>query len=951
MRVFFLLVAVLAVAPSTALADSSFLHSPPAEAVAGVALKIEGSLLSGSFTKLVVRYRAGAIWDESELELQYGDLYRGIIPAGQVTAPQVSYYIEAVTSSGDRVQLLGSQGKPMKVKVLGDAPAVVEASPPADRDPPARIEKAEQNEAVTSSPALSAKCRKLKQQRKRLPKECEEPKRETDPDATEPKHVEATEPSSKPEPRPEPRVEARSEPRPEPKKEPEPRPTEPEPTVRERDDRPPPTATAKEPTKRVKKQSELEEELALYGAEASGGLVQHVDDDARTSAQSPTILLAADLKRLGVRSVYEALDLVPGLAVSRDMQGFYRVAVRGLRSDAEVLFQLNGHRLNNFYDGKALSNVPVDTLERIEVFRGPALAEVGLGNVLAVINLVTNRDEGLRLSGSAGLYSSYDGHLSAAKTFGGLKLFVDGDFATQAGTSRPVVADGLNSPSPKFTTDRRLLVNAGLGATYENEGLGQLALSGRFMLENRSALLGLFDVVGGDSNLSWQAIQANLGWSKRLSPSAQVGVTLWFDQQDTARLWQLTPDGFQIRASDPATLYPDGVLEKVSVGARGFGLLARAQFELPAKNRLVATLNGDFQSLSSYDYLSNLTVGTNVYAGGLKRPDGLIYPTENGPSPTTRGPAADRLGLGISVMDTWTLLEAVAVQVGVRFDLTQLPRADASGTNTWAGATLTPSVGPRAGLVVTPIPSLSLRGQYGRSYRAPTVQELAETIPNIDANQGRTIGNPKLEGAYLDSVEAGFDYVQAIGDGKLKLRGQGFFEHMGNAIASVDNSGNLVPMTNRPLGVQALGVEGEARFEVTSRATAWLNASWVRAEDLATPATARLLTDVPQLRFNAGFSLPIGPYLAFDVIARYASERRNNSRTVLELIRRYTLPAYATFAAQLRTELLFDHLELAVLGQNVFNLEYADDAFRPDRVSGGVPRETVTVFGTVRVVF
>ena len=55
--------------------------------------------------------------------------------------------------------------------------------------------------------------------------------------------------------------------------------------------------------------------------------------------------------------------------------------------------------------------------------------------------------------------------------------------------------------------------------------------------------------------------------------------------------------------------------------------------------------------------------------------------------------------------------------------------------------------------------------------------------------------------------------------------------------------------------------------------------------------------------------------------------------------------------AQLRTEMLFDHLELVVLGQNVFNTEYSDDATRPDRVTAGVPRARFNVFGQVKVSF
>jgi len=84
-------------------------------------------------------------------------------------------------------------------------------------------------------------------------------------------------------------------------------------------------------------------------------------------------------------------------------------------------------------------------------------------------------------------------------------------------------------------------------------------------------------------------------------------------------------------------------------------------------------------------------------------------------------------------------------------------------------------------------------------------------------------------------------------------------------------------------------------------------------------------------------------------VTRFASERRNDSRSVLELIRRYTLPGNTTVMAQLRTEPLFDRVELVLTGQNVFDFDYADDAVRPDRVTGGVPREGVLVFGSVHV--
>ena len=888
----------LAVLSATASAEprATFLHDPPSEAPVSKPLVLEGTVAGVSFSKVIARVRgAGEAYEDFALELQYGDLYRGTLPASRMVPPGIEYYFEGVNADGDRTAIFASAAQPVRVIVLGDtAPEPV----------------------ITQKP----KCKKGKKCKDEPP--------------PEPKHgadwVDTTE---KPPPPPEQNG-------PVAKVEKPPRKVEPEPVKKSEPDAPPPT----------RRQSELEEELALYGAEATAGVAQRIDESARVVPQMPTILTATQLKQLGVRYVHEALDLVPGLSVSRDVQGFYRVAVRGLRSDAELLFTLNGQRLNNFYDGKALALLPIDNFERIEIYRGPATADVGLGNVTGVVNLVTRRDAGFRASGSAGTWEMFDAHLNAAGTFGAVTLFGDVDVVSQYGVRRPVVHDGLDSATvnrPKSTNDKRFLVNAGLGVAIAIEGLGTFDVGARFMLENRAALIGVFDTVGPDSRLDWMTIQSQVGWKKPLDGGGSISVRGWFDQQTTKRLWQLAPDGWQVRASDDTTLFPDGVLEQASYGVRGFGVTGKGELVLPFKNRLVAGVSVEQQSIFSAEVLSNSVPGTNVNAGGLVRPDGLRLPTEDGRG--GRGPAADRFSLGVFVSDTWTPVEMVSVQAGLRFDLTRLPRGDELGQ--WVGATMTPTFGPRLGLTVTPVRSLVLRGHYGRSFRAPTPQELSETVPNNDFNQGRFIGNVKLEGAYIDSVEVGAEYLQGVGDGKLRLKANAFFERITNAIVQVDTSGNLVPYVNRALGVQAVGIEGEARLELAQRVTVWVNASWVRAEDLTAPTQSRILTDVPQIRMNGGVSLPIGRWLNVDLVGRFASERRNDSRSVLELIRRYTLPGNATVTAQLRTEPLVDHLELMVLGQNVFNFEYADDATRPDRVTFGVPRETWQAFAQARVGF
>jgi outer membrane receptor for ferrienterochelin and colicin len=199
----------------------------------------------------------------------------------------------------------------------------------------------------------------------------------------------------------------------------------------------------------------------------------------------------------------------------------------------------------------------------------------------------------------------------------------------------------------------------------------------------------------------------------------------------------------------------------------------------------------------------------------------------------------------------------------------------------------------------------------------------------------------------MDLVQLGADLVQVVGEARVRLRGNAFYESVRDPIAAVDTTGNIVPLANR-LHVQVVGAEGEARLDVSRRIRAWLNGSFFRAEDSQTRASFRLLTDTPQARLNAGLSMPLGEWLNFDLTVELGAERRNNSRSALEALRRYRLPAYNLVTAQLRTETVADRFTFALTARNLFETGLVDDAYRPDRMPGGVPREGLSAFLTVR---
>ncbi|NPC49257.1 TonB-dependent receptor [Corallococcus sp. AB032C] len=702
----------------------------------------------------------------------------------------------------------------------------------------------------------------------------------------------------------------------------------------------------------------MDDDLALYSAEDVLAVTTLQEASVRTVPAIGASFNRSQMIALGARTVADVLDVVPGVSVSRDVQGFHRTAIRGLRNDAEVLFLLDGHRLNNFFDGKALMNLPVENLERIEVIRGPGSAVYGAGAFQGVVNLVTNHADGVRGAITTGgvprddgrLALATDGHLSAAHTTGDLRLFADLDLWTQEGDSLVIDHDALDDESVAQglrdvdqpagrTRDGRFLLNAGGGVSYGLDSAGRVGITARYLSEKRDALVGLFDTVGNDSQLSWDVLLADLTWERPLSDGGQVRARLGFDQQSTDRMFQLTP--LEFRTGDGADrLFPEGLQEQTQVTVRTVTASVDADLALTKENHLTLGFVAEQQSLSQYDYTTNYTLDGRLRPSPAA-PEGLVD--------LTKGAASSRLNLGLSAQDQWTVLSALTLTFGLRLDAIQLPDAEASGT--LDASKMVVRVNPRVGLVIAASDALVLKALYGRAFRAPTPQELVERIPDTDYNQGRFEGNPLLKPTTVDTFELGIDLVQAAGDTRVRVRANAFLQNFASPITPVDTSGNIVPLRNRELGVRVYGVEAEARLEASKRAAAWVNASLSRAQDLEVPEQARLLTDVPQARFNAGVSMPLGDWVNLDVVVRSGAERRNNNRSTLELIRRYEIPAYSLITAQLRTEPIWEHFEVTLYAQNLFDHDLRDDVPRPDRVTGLLPREGVSGYLTLRAFY
>jgi outer membrane receptor for ferrienterochelin and colicins len=126
-----------------------------------------------------------------------------------------------------------------------------------------------------------------------------------------------------------------------------------------------------------------------------------------------TVLRGEDLLARGVRTVWEALGLVPGLTQGMEFTGERQILSRGVGhgyASGNIKFMLDGISLNTTLTGQAnpLLNMPIEQVERIEVIRGPGSSIHGEYAYAGVVDVISRRRDRTLYAGG-GSFSSFGG--------------------------------------------------------------------------------------------------------------------------------------------------------------------------------------------------------------------------------------------------------------------------------------------------------------------------------------------------------------------------------------------------------------------------------------------------------------------------------------------------------------------------------------------------------------
>ena len=485
---------------------------------------------------------------------------------------------------------------------------------------------------------------------------------------------------------------------------------------------------------------------AATAEEVPAPAVAQVDDVVVTAAgfeqkivdapASISVITAEELQRRPYMTLLDAVRDLEGVDIgeTRDKTGQGSISIRGMGSDYTLIL-INGRRQNNHGDiypnnfgGNQFNHIPpLDSIERIEVVRGPASTLYGADAMGGVINIITKRS-----------LDRWSGSLTVGRTFETNDEYGD-DTTVDLYANGPIVRGLLNlsvrgswynrdASNPVYDTvvdpagyeHVRSLGFGGGGKTVDNENIaGGLTLTFTPMANQTLTLdydtsrqeynnaIQVNDAgqpeypVGTVDNIDsiWSAGNFCLGaagnnaaacagnggtWSRRANPRVGYAAA----QEFTRDAWALTHEGdwsfgnsrvslshvatnnegrtmpFTVAERELLLAMIDGTCDYAGLTVDERRDLAEATF-LPRPKR---TLESAQYTLDAQVDMPFQLAGEHVAVVGAQVIRGELTDGVFGLEGGTRGRKQEHNMWSLFVEDTWQALEPLAITAGVRYD-------------------------------------------------------------------------------------------------------------------------------------------------------------------------------------------------------------------------------------------------------------------------------------------
>ncbi|KFI22998.1 ligand-gated channel [Nitrosococcus oceani] len=676
--------------------------------------------------------------------------------------------------------------------------------------------------------------------------------------------------------------------------------------------------------------------LNLYGDEEMISLATGNSKPISRAPAIATVITAEDIKEIGATDLDQVLETVPGLHVARNPSGYNPIyTFRGIFSqfNPQVLMLINGIPITNLFFGnrhQIWGGMPVQSIARVEVIRGPGSAIYGADAFAGVINIITKTKAdiaGTEIGGRAGSFNSWDGWALHGDSWGGFDVAVMLEYGDTDGQGRTIDADAQTFFDSQFDTDTSLApgsvnlqrknFDARLDISREYWRL-RAGLQRRSNFGNGAGVAQALDPNGRFASDRWNADLTYHNpefFSKNWDVTAQL--SYFNTSQEVERNVRLFPPGADFNGA-PGIDFPGGVIGnpevferharfKVSTFYTGF-----EQHQIHAGTGMRYGDLYDVKEVKNYEF--DFETGLPRPLGGLREVTGdlsQVFLRER-----------DRKNYYVFLQDVWNFANDWEFTAGVRYD----HFSDFGDT-----------VNPRLALVWATRYNLTTKLLYGRAFRAPSFAEL------FNINNPVAIGNPNLDPETIETVELAFDYRPS---NALRLALSLFHYRWDDIIQFVSDPGTSVNVAENAGRQKGFGMELEADWALTSNFHLLGNYAFQHSTDEKTGKNAG---HAPQHQIYLRGSWEFLPHWRLTPQFNWVIDR---SRTASDS--RPAINNYSIFDLTLRRTAIKRHWEVAFSVRNLFDSDAREPspAGNPGAlIPNDLPLSGRSFFGEIRFRF
>lgn len=643
-----------------------------------------------------------------------------------------------------------------------------------------------------------------------------------------------------------------------------------------------------------------EEELSLaFGDKATVSIATGSQQPLRRAPAVATVITAEDIAAMGATDLDEVLETVPGIHVSRNVQGYNPLyVIRGIYSEfnPQTLVLQNGVPMTMMFignRGNAWAGLPLENVARIEVIRGPGSALYGADAYSGVINIITKSAadiSGTEFGLRAGSFNTRDawglhgGKIGSVDVAGYLRVGSTDGFTGRVDSDAQSINDGPTpvSLAPGSVSTGHDAVDGSVDLAYE-----KLRLRAGYRLRDHIGLGGgagsALDPIGQGRT---ERYNADLSWNDiELAPQWKLGLTASYFEYITTYPTPLRV--YPAGAVVAGTLFPDGMLGAPNTWERQQRASAVVSYSGLAGHHMRFGIGQDDLNMYRTQEFKNF-----AFAPGLVLTDLAEVPIEDSFLAPRR-----RIVRYMYVQDEWNFAQDWALTAGLRHDR----YSDFGGTTN-----------PRAALVWDASVDLTAKVLYGRAFRAPSFSE------RYSVNNPVLRANPDLKPEIINTLETAFSW-QARPDTQLQLS---VFRY---AVKDFIRTAGF-PATRSNSGVQnGHGFELEATHDVRSNVRLVGNYAFQRSTDETSGEDAGYAPH-HHVFGRADWGFASGLLLSGQV--NYVADRDRAPGDT-----RSKVPDYTTVDLTLRTHRRWSNWDFAASVRNLFNA----DAREPSLYSPGHP--------------